>query len=193
MKKTKRFFHVYGISNFRVELARGKRKCTECDKEIPKDSLCLKGYLIDKCAHYNYKKRKTFYVHKLVQLCVKCVEEGITTKLLDTYRGENRVREKTNKAVDDLKRYAKNPELYKKRKETLMSVQKSEDVSWVQPGVNVRIGQHVQSDLNFSRNEGASGSVIRLDGDYAVVYIPTNITKGMPPEERVPLAQCEHA
>lgn len=44
-----------------------------------------------------------------------------------------------------------------------------------------------------SRNEGTTGSVINVGGDYASLYVPTNITKGLPPQETVPLVQCEHA
>ena len=70
------------------------------------------------------------------------------------------------------------------------------DTSWVRPGISVRVGKLIQyadpqSLLIFSKSDGATGSVIKLDGDYAILYIATNITQGNPPQERVPLVQCE--
>lgn len=70
------------------------------------------------------------------------------------------------------------------------------DTSWVKPGMSVRVGKlskHVDpvSTLTFSKNYGASGSVIKVEGDYATIYIATNITSGKQPQERVPLIQCE--
>ena len=69
------------------------------------------------------------------------------------------------------------------------------DVSWIHPGISVRVGSYAmpESSLKFSTHVGVTGSVMKIDGDYAVLYIPSNIVKGMLPNERVPLIQCEKA
>jgi hypothetical protein len=69
------------------------------------------------------------------------------------------------------------------------------DTSWIHKGLSVRIGKytHPESTLTFSKNAGASGSVMKIDGEYAVLYIPTNNLKGLPMQEKVPLIQCEQA
>jgi hypothetical protein len=69
------------------------------------------------------------------------------------------------------------------------------DVSWIKSGISVRIGSYADpaSKLKFSVNVGVIGSVMKIDGDYAQLYIPTNIVKGLLPNERVPLIQCEQA
>jgi hypothetical protein len=68
------------------------------------------------------------------------------------------------------------------------------DFSWIRPGITIKVGKMEQGpDTAFvlSRSCGEQGSIMRIEGDYATVYIPTNITKGRPPQERVPLIQCE--
>jgi hypothetical protein len=72
----------------------------------------------------------------------------------------------------------------------------TKDTSWIKPGMSVRIGklsQHLDpnSQLKFSKNSGATGSVTGVDKDYATLYISANITCGKPPQEKVPLEQCE--
>jgi hypothetical protein len=85
------------------------------------------------------------------------------------------------------------PLQYQKKEEVFM-IQK--DTSWIRPGISIRVGKLTQyadptSLLIFSKSDGATGSVINIDGDYAIIYIATNITCGKPPQERVPLVQCE--
>jgi hypothetical protein len=70
------------------------------------------------------------------------------------------------------------------------------DTSWIRPGISIRIGKLSQYTdptnlLIFSKSDGAVGSVIKIDGDYAIIYLASNITHGKPPQERVPLVQCE--
>jgi hypothetical protein len=69
----------------------------------------------------------------------------------------------------------------------------TKDTSWVKTGTTVRIGEYADpgSDLKFSSNGGAVGSVTSIDGEYATLYIQDNLLKCMPPEERVPLIQLE--
>lgn len=72
------------------------------------------------------------------------------------------------------------------------------DTSWVRTGISVRVGKSTQQDssenlISFSKSEGATGYVTGIDGDYAIVYIAANITRGKPPQEKIPLIQCEKA
>jgi hypothetical protein len=70
----------------------------------------------------------------------------------------------------------------------------TKDTSWIKPGMSVRIGkfaQHIDNLLKFSKNSGATGSVTNVDKDYATLYISANIMRGKPPQEKVPLEQCE--
>ena len=72
----------------------------------------------------------------------------------------------------------------------------TKDTSWIKPGMSVRIGKFAQhldpnSPLKFSKNSGATGSVTNVDKDYATLYISANIMRGKPPQEKVPLEQCE--
>jgi hypothetical protein len=76
--------HIYNISNFRVQQSKGIRKCTECGAKIPKEEFCLKAHLLDRCPHYMWGKR--IFMNKPVQLCAKCVDDGVAQRLLQTYR-----------------------------------------------------------------------------------------------------------
>jgi hypothetical protein len=69
------------------------------------------------------------------------------------------------------------------------------DVSWIHSGMSVRVGSYAmpESPLKFSTNVGVIGSVMKIEGDYALLYITSNIVKGLPPNEKVPLVQCEQA
>jgi hypothetical protein len=70
------------------------------------------------------------------------------------------------------------------------------DTSWIRPGISIRVGKLNQYTdptnlLIFSKSDGAVGSVIKIEDDYAVIYLASNITHGKSPQERVPMVQCE--
>lgn len=67
----KSWFHKYEISYFRNEVARAKRKCTECESTIEKNEGCLRFALLDQCTHGK------FLMHEKKQLCKKCANDQI--------------------------------------------------------------------------------------------------------------------
>jgi len=72
----------------------------------------------------------------------------------------------------------------------------TKDTAWVRPGMSVRVAKisHCSDPTNtlvFSKDEGAVGSVMKVEADYATLYIANNIVKGKPANQKVPLIQCE--